>query len=401
MYIVAKLLTKIIKQDGFILISPSNEKFVIGNPLKKEPMEVKILKKNISLKLALYPEKYFPEGLIGGDIVINNGTIEDFITITMDNIGRGNISFINDYFSKLKSLVKMFFYYDSRLKSKKDVSYHYDNIHTQVFKWMLGENMSYSCAYWDKGGPDKQTLEDAQRAKLKFIQKKLMLTKSDTLLDIGSGFGSFIFSCSEDFDIPMRGCTLSSEQQKFSVEKQKKLNLGNSNIKFELKDFRDIKEKFSKVSSIGQFEHTNQKLYKSYFKKIYDLLTDAGIAVIHYIGSNTPPKGESEFIQRYIFPHGACPPLSKVIPAIEQSGLILSDCDTWRLHYKFTCAEWHKRFMSKKKEITKLMGEKFVTTFRIYLWGCSRAFLHDLQVYQLTLTKRIDTLPITKNYLFN
>ena len=132
---------------------------------------MKILKKNISLKLALYPEKYFPEGLIGGDIVINNGTIEDFITITMDNIGRGNISFINDYFSKLKSLVKMFFYYDSRLKSKKDVSYHYDNIHTQVFKWMLGENMSYSCAYWNKGGPDKQTLEDAQRAKLKFIQK--------------------------------------------------------------------------------------------------------------------------------------------------------------------------------------------------------------------------------------
>ena len=47
MYIVAKLLAKIIKQDGFILISPSNEKFVIGNPLKKEPMEVKILKKGI------------------------------------------------------------------------------------------------------------------------------------------------------------------------------------------------------------------------------------------------------------------------------------------------------------------------------------------------------------------
>mgnify|MGYP000415654367 FL=1 len=171
MYIVAKLLTKIIKQDGFILISPSNEKFVIGNPLKKEPMEVKILKKNISLKLALYPEKYFPEGIIGGDIVINNGTIEDFITITMDNIGRGNISFVNDFFSKLKSLVRMFFYYDSKLKSKKNLSYHYD-IHPQVFKWMLGENMTYSCAYWDKGGPDKQTLEDAQRAKLKFIQKK-------------------------------------------------------------------------------------------------------------------------------------------------------------------------------------------------------------------------------------
>ena len=109
MYILPKFLSKLIKQDGFILISPSNEKFIIGNPLKKEPMEVKIIKKGMELKLALYPEKYFTEGLIHGDIVIDKGTIEDFITITMDNIGRGNISFINEVFSKVKSfLIKLY-----------------------------------------------------------------------------------------------------------------------------------------------------------------------------------------------------------------------------------------------------------------------------------------------------
>ena len=135
MYILPKFLSKFIKQGGFILISPSKEKFIIGNPLKKEPMEVKILKKGMELKLALYPEKYFPEGLIHGDIVIDKGTIEDFITITMDNIGRGNISFINEVFSKVKSLIRLLFYYDSKFKSKKDIGYHYD-INPQVFKWM-------------------------------------------------------------------------------------------------------------------------------------------------------------------------------------------------------------------------------------------------------------------------
>ena len=66
----------------------------------------------MELKLALYPEKYFPEGLIHGDIVIDKGTIEEFITISMDNIGRGNISFLNEVFSKAKNLIRLFFYYD-------------------------------------------------------------------------------------------------------------------------------------------------------------------------------------------------------------------------------------------------------------------------------------------------
>ena len=58
--------------------------------------------------------------------------------------------------------------------------------------------------------------------------------------------------------------------------------------------------------------------------------------------------------------------------------------------------------MKKKREITKLMGEKFFTRFTEFkLWGCAQAFLHDLQVFQLTLTKKIDTVPITKEYLFN
>ena len=60
--------------------------------------------------------------------------------------------------------------------------------------------------------------------------------------------------------------------------------------------------------------------------------------------------------------------------------------------------EWHKNFMNRKDEITKLMGEKFQRIYRIYLWGCAQAFLQDLQVMQLTLAKKIDTVPLTKKY---
>jgi len=403
MYLLPKFLSKIIKQDGFVLTRENDSrKFLIGNPSNAKPLEVKLSKKASELKLLLHPEKWFPEYIISEDITFANGSLEDFITIAINNKGRENVNIFNTFISKAKSIHRSLLSL-KRSKTKQSINFHYD-IPSQVYKYMLGETMMYSCALFHKGGPEHQTLDEAQYAKIDFLKKKLRLNDSDNLLDIGAGNGSFILKCAEEHNIPMYGISLSEEQTKVAKEKQKELNLGNANIKFEIKDFKDIKDKkFSKLISIGQFEHQQRKNngYEKYFKKIYDLLTENGIAVIHYIGSNTKPRAENDFIQRHVFPYGFCPSLSQVIPAIERSGLILADVDVWRKHYFFTLMEWHKNFMKSKKEITKLMGEKFTRIYRIYLWGSAQAFLHDLQVFQLTLTKKIDTVPITKEYLFN
>ena len=402
MYFLPKFLSKIIKKDGFILISPENQKFIIGNPKKdKPPLEVKMSKQVSELKCIMHSERWIPEYIISKDITFSSGSLEDFLTILISNKGRGDVNFFNDFISRTKSIYRRTFFFDSRKRNRKSISFHYD-IPSQVYKYILGETMMYSCAFFDSVDPEHQTLDDAQYAKINFLKKKLRLTSSDNLLDIGAGNGNFILKCAEEYNIPMHGVSLSEEQTKVAKEKQKEKNLGNADITFEVKDFKDIKDKtYSKIISIGQFEHQDARNYKEYFKKIYNLLKDNGIAVIHYIGSNTVPKAENDFIQRYIFPFGRCCSLSEVMPAIEKSGLILSDVDVWRKHYHYTLLEWHKNFMSKKKEITKLMGEKFTTIFRIYLWGCAQSFLNDLQVMQLTLTKKIDTIPITKKYLFN
>ncbi len=404
MYLLPKFLSKIIKNDGFILISPAGQKFIIGEPKKDKPLEVKISKKVSEIKCMLHSERWIPEYIISEDITFNseNG-IEEFLSICIENKGRGNINFLNDFTSKAKSIFRQLLLKSSRKRNKDFISFHYD-IPSQVYKYMLGSSMMYSCAFYNKGGPEHQTLDEAQSAKVDFLKKKLRLNNSDNLLDIGAGNGHFILKCAEQHNIPMHGISLSEEQTKVAKEKQKELNLGNADIKFEIKDFKDIKDRtYSKIISIGQMEHQirHNNGYEKYFKKIYDLLTENGIAVIHYIGSNTKPRPENDFIQKYIFPNGFCPSLSQVIPAIEKSGLILADVDVWRKHYFYTLIEWHKNFMKKKKEITKLMGEKFTRIYRIYLWGCAQAFLQDLQVFQLTLTKKIDTVPITKEYLFN
>ena len=402
MYFLTKFLSKIIKQDGFVLTRENDyRKFLIGTPLVSKPLEVKISKKVSELKLLLHPEKWFPEYIISEDITFTNGTLEDFISIAIRNKGRGTINFFNEFIAKAKSIYQHLFFFSTKKRNKKSkIAFHYD-IPSQVYEYMLGESMMYSCAYWDKGGPDKQTLTEAQNAKINFLKKKLLINERDKLLEVGFGNGTFLLNIAEEYNIPLHGVSLSEEQTKIAKKKQKEKNLDNANIIFEVKDFKDIKGKnlYSKLISIGQMEHSLN--YKSYFKKIYDLLTENGIAVIHYIGSNTVPRPQNDFIQKYIFPYGYCPSLSDVLPAIEKSGLLLADVDIWRKHYFYSLVEWHKNFMNKKEKITKLMGEKFTRIYRIYLWGCAQSFLNDLQVMQLTLTKKIDVVPITKKYLFN
>ena len=401
MYLLPKFLSKIVKKDGFVLTRESDSrKFLIGAPLVSKPLEVKISKKASELNLLLYPDKWFPEYIISEDITFTNGTLENFLSICINNKGRENINIFNSLISNIASIYRRLLSFDTREKNKRSIGFHYD-IPSQVYEYMLGESMMYSCAYWNKGGPDKQTLTEAQNAKIDFLKKKLLINDRDKLLEVGFGNGSFLLSIAEEHNIPLHGISLSEEQTKVAKKKQKEKNLDNANITFEVKDFKDMKGKnlYSKLISIGQMEHSLN--LRSYFKKIYDLLTENGIAVIHYIGSNTVPRPENAFIKKYIFPLGRCPSLSEVLPAIESSGLICADIDVWRKHYYYTLLEWHKNFMNKKEKITKLMGEKFTRIYRMYLWGCAQSFLNDLQVMQLTLTKKIDTVPITKKYLFN
>ena len=50
-----------------------------------------------------------------------------------------------------------------------------------------------------------------------------------------AGNGHFILKCAEEHNIPLHGISLSEEQTKVAKEKQQELNLGNADIKFEIK----------------------------------------------------------------------------------------------------------------------------------------------------------------------
>ena len=58
--------------------------------------------------------------------------------------------------------------------------------------------------------------------------------------------------------------------------------------------------------------------------------------LLHTIGRTGRPYPTNPWVTRYIFPGGHLPTLSEMTPAIERSGLVVTDIEVLRLHYAYT-----------------------------------------------------------------
>ena len=222
------------------------------------------------------------------------------------------------------------------------------------------------------------------------------------MLDIGCGWGGLAFEIARQKQCEVLGISLSENQIKYCKEKAKEHNLDNQ-VRFELIDYRYAKGKFDRIVSVGMAEHLGKKFYKTYFKKINDLLKDDGIGLVHTIGSIDQPQPPAPFIQKYIFPGGIIPSLSDLISPIEKTGLIVNDVETLIRHYDKTLESWLSRFMSKRSEVKDLFDEKFVKCWEFYLASCVSAFKYrDLVVFQLQLVKNFDAIPSNRrDYIYS
>ena len=393
---LANFLNKLFKYDGFILEDSYSNRFVIGKPLKEKPIELKLLDKSLTYKLLLYPDLYFGEAYTDGSLKIKNGTVTEFLDMAIRNIGRGDINIYSKVFNKLKGTYRYLTNFNKIIKSKKNVSHHYD-ISEKLYDLFLDSNRQYSCAYFKK---ENDTLEEAQSNKIDHIIKKLNIQPNQKVLDIGSGWGTLAINIAQKTKSSVTGITLSENQLEYSKKKAKELGLNNQ-VQFKLIDYRELNEKFDRIVSVGMFEHVGRKFYKKYFNIISNLLDEKGVSLIHTIGSTNPPRDPQPWITKYIFPGGYTPSLSEVVKPIENSGLIISDIEVLRMHYSHTLRNWKERFLSKKETVLGMFDEKFLRMWEFYLASCEMAFKWgDQVVFQLQLTKDNKSAPNTRDYIY-
>ena len=393
---LANFLNKIFTQDGFILIDYNSKKYQIGKPNKEKPIKLRILDKSLHYKLMFYPDLYLGEAYTDGSLIIENGTLTEFLEIAFKNIKRSEISIYSKILKKIRGTYRYLTNYNQITKSKKNVSHHYD-ISEKLYDLFLDEKRQYSCAYFKD---ENNTLDEAQNNKIDHIIKKLNIKPNQKVLDIGSGWGSLAIDIAKKTSAHVVGITLSENQLEYSKKKAKELNLGNQ-VDFKLIDYREINEKFDRIVSVGMFEHVGRKYYQKFFNQVAKLLNEDGAALIHTIGSVNSPRDPQPWINKYIFPGGYTPSLSEVAGPIEKSGLIITDLEVLRMHYAHTLRHWKERFLLKKDQVLDMFDERFMRMWEFYLASCEMAFKWgDQVVFQLQLTKKLTSVPNTRDYIY-
>ena len=394
---LVKFLNKLFTKGGFILEDAYGKEHVIGKPASEKPIKLKIHNKSLHYKLLLYPDLYFGEAYTDGSITIEGGELSNFLDIALENIGRRETNTFSELFNKFRGSYRYLTNFNFIKKSKMNAAHHYD-ISDDLYFLFLDPLRQYSCAYFKN---ENETLEQAQENKINHIIKKLNIRPNQKVLDIGSGWGSLAIEIAKKAKCQVTGITLSENQFEYSKKRIKELNLGNQ-VEFKLIDYREVKEKFDRIVSVGMFEHVGRKFYKTFFKKVYEILNDDGVALLHTIGTVNPTRDPHPWITRYIFPGGYTPSLSEVSGPIEKSGLIVSDIEVLRMQYAQTLRNWKERFKKNKEKVVQMFDERFFRMFEFYLSSCEMAFKHgDQVVYQFQLTKKLTTAPSTRDYIYS
>jgi cyclopropane-fatty-acyl-phospholipid synthase len=288
---------------------------------------------------------------------------------------------------------------NSKSGSRRNIVAHYD-LGNDFFALFLDETLTYSCGIF---AHQDSSLQEASLAKIDRICRKLQLSPSDHLLEIGTGWGSFALHAAQRYGCRVTTTTISSQQHQLARQRVADAGLSDR-VTVLLQDYRDLTGQYDKLVSIEMIEAVGHAFYDTYFKCCSDLLKPDGqmllqaitIADQHY----EQAKHSVDFIQRYIFP-GSCIPS---ITAISQSLARVTDLRVVHLedltpHYAETLRHWRERFFANLTEVRKLgYSEEFIRMWEFYLCYCEGGFrervIGDVQMlFTKPLCRRAPILP--------
>ena len=363
-----------------------------GEKKIEEKITLEIHNNRFFTRVMLYGDIGFSESYIDEDFETSNLTklIElallnaKYLGTTSEN-EKNKLINLMPIFNKIKHNLRK----NSKTNSRKNISAHYD-LSNEFYKLMLDETMMYSSAVFSH---KEQDLYEAQKNKLEKLSSKLNLKEGSKVLEIGSGWGAMALHLANDKKCEVTTVTLSVEQKKLCENRFKEHNVEDK-IDILLKDYRDLNGKFDAIIAVEMFEAVGKEYFHIFFKKCQELLKPNGVLVLQVI---TMPdqrykdysKG-TDFIQKYIFPGGHLPSISKILEVTSKhTRLNLNHLEEFTEDYAKTLNIWHENFEKKLEEVKKLgFDEYFIRMWKMYLNYCEAAFLtRNINLHQLVFTR--------------
>ena len=372
---------------GYLEITNHNgELLKFGNPKDSLKANLEIKNSNFTFNLIRGGSVGFAESYMKNEFETKN--LSDLIEITARNIkqihkfsGLLDLPFIN-FFKNI--LIK-----NTKNRSKENISKHYD-LGNEFFSLWLDKSLTYSSAIFDDAQND---LELAQINKYKKLTNLIKPKSGDRILEIGCGWGGFAEFIGKNYDVKIDCITISKKQFDFAKARIQKIGL-NEKVDITMRDYRDVKDKYSSIASIEMIEAVGKNYLKNYFEVIKNNLSKNGVAAIQAITINDKYfdryKNREDFIQKYIFPGGFLPSKKSIFSLSDKSGLKVDSYNSYGSHYSKTLNIWKREFMNHWELISK---QGFDITFKrmwnFYLSYCEAGFKSkNIDLIQFSLQNR-------------
>ena len=369
-----KIVFKILKdiEYGYLEITKYNgELLKFGNSQSPLKAILKIKKPNFTFNLIKGGSVGFAESYMKDEFETDN--LSNLIEITARNIKIiYKFSGLLDF--PIINYLKNKFVKNTRARSKENISKHYD-LGNEFFALWLDKTLTYSSAIFDERNKD---LSNAQNNKYQKLIDLIKPNNGDKILEIGCGWGGFAEYLGKKYDVKLDCITISKKQFEYAKKRMHECGL-NEKVNIEIKDYRDLKEKYNSIASIEMIEAVGQNYLESYFKTIKNNLSNDGRAAIQAITIDDSMfdryKTKQDFIQKYIFPGGFLPSKSIINKYVSENGLTIKSYDSYADHYSNTLVMWKNEF-NKKWDLIKKQG--FDLTFKrmweFYLSYCEAGF---------------------------
>ncbi|MGE5062771.1 MAG: class I SAM-dependent methyltransferase [Myxococcales bacterium] len=399
MSLIGKLIDKLLEKGSITLITPGKAPRTYGKGGGKH-LTVRFTDRKVAFDILRNPRLGLGEAYMDGRVIIEDGTILDLLEMIVganrwEVMGEGRKALSK---GKASRTIKRFLSPNNLKRARKNVAHHYD-LKDELYELFLDDDKQYSCAYWTD---PNNSLEQAQSDKKAHIAAKLALEPGQRVLDIGCGWGGMALYLHQVAGVDVLGVTLSEHQLKIARERAAAAGVSD-HVKFELRDYRLLEEKFDRIVSVGMFEHVGAKHYDEFFAKCRDLLKPDGVMLLHTIGKlGERSSSPDPFTDKWIFPGYHLPALSEMTASSEKVRLIASDVENLRLHYALTLRHWLDRANKARAQIEAMYDERFFRMWEFYLAGGIVMFENGAACnYQVQYIRERAALPITRDYMLD
>jgi cyclopropane-fatty-acyl-phospholipid synthase len=357
-----------------------------ADPPVTDPVATVVIKDRRTLiRLMLHPAIEFGEAYMSGELTVQGDLVRMLEAINRALDGRP--------FERGLSPDRL----TSRVDARSNVR-HYD-LGNEFYLLWLDADMVYTCAYFDR--PDA-TLEEAQRAKLEYVCRKLQIRPGEHVVEAGCGWGALALHMARRHGVTVRAYNISAEQLEYARDRAAREGL-DRRVTFINDDYRAIDGRCDAFVSIGMLEHVGRAQYEALGGMIDRVLDrEHGRGLLHFIGRNTPMPF-NPWITKRIFPGAYAPTIGEVSVAIlEPRRFSAIDVENLRLHYAKTLEHWLDRFEQHARTIHAMFDEPFVRMWRLYLASAQACFrTGDLQLFQVTFGRAADNgRPWTRDGLY-